>query len=204
MVNPSLRSKIPIALLGAVLVGCSSPSSQTTRSDVAVVPPAAENNKIVKRPVKPRPASKPRPKPQPKPQPSASTKESGQPQAALGSTPTQSSPASESPALLSPITTFVTAGQLESAEPGQLVFAGNNASAQEDQGLFEDAILLSRVRAGLAAVAEPNLASTARVSSGTVTLDVPPNFEAKSIGAAVDTALNTTGVRKVQVIMTSN
>lgn len=204
MVKPPLCSKIPILLLGALMVGCSSPSPQTSGPDVVVVPTAVEDHKIVKRPVKPRPASKPRPKPQPKPPASASSEVNVPPPAAAGSPQTQPPSASDGPSPLLPIATFVTAGQLESAASGQLVFAGNNASAQEDQGLFEDAILLSRVRAGLAVVAESNLASTAKVSSGTVILDVPSNFEPKTIGAAIDTALNTSGVRKVQVIMTSN
>jgi hypothetical protein len=202
MVKSSLRSKIPIVLLGVALVGCSSPSSQTTGPDVLVVASEPENNKVVSPAIRSGHAPKPRPKSKPMPRASSPTEGSVTPKAPATFNQTQPPPAAEQPAVLSPIATFVTAGQLESADAGQLVFVGKNATAQEDQGLFEDAILLSRVRAGLAAVAEPALASTAKVSSGTVTLDVPANFEPQAIGAAVDTALNTTGVRKVQVTMT--
>lgn len=196
---------IPALILGVLFVGCSTPSPQPPDPNIVVVTEPVRDTKTVKPPkkVRSKPTAKPRPKAPTKPQvkvaPTNPAPES------LAETPAVQAPTTpEVPATTTPIATFVTAGQLESATSGQLVFASNNAVAQEDQGLFEDAILLSRVRAGLAAVAEPNLASTAKVSSGTVTLDVPASSEPKAVAAAVDTALNTNGVRKVQVNMTSN
>ncbi len=204
----SLPLTVPMLCLGVLLAGCSTPSSQTPEPSLVVVTPTPSDTKTVKPPKRKRTVSKPTPKPRPKPQiqpqVAETTSDQPAPPAAIDAPAPEAPVTTESPAIGAPLATLVTAGQLESSSSTQLVFAGNNALAQEDQGLFEDAILLSRVRAGLAAVAEPNLASTAKVSSGTVTLDVPANFEPKTIAAAVDTALNTTGVRKVQVNVASN
>ncbi len=191
---------IPVICLGIFLAGCSTPSQQSPDPSVTVITPAPDDNKTVKRPKKARS----RPKPAPKPQVKVAPPVQPAPQVAT-ETPAVSAPITpQASPTTTPIATFVTAGQLESVTSGQIIFASNNTAAPEDQGLFEDAILLSRVRAGLAAVAEPELASTAKVSSGTVTLDVPASSEPQAVASVVDTALNTNGVRKVQVNLTSN
>ena len=197
MLKISPRVLIPVLSLGVLLTGCSTPSPQPPAPSIVVIAPAPVDSKTIKRPTQSRRTSKPRPKP-PTKITSQSTDRTA-PQAATAAPAPEAPVIPKTPATSAPIATFVTAGQLESASTEQLVFAGNNAAVQEDQGLFEDAILLSRVRASLKAAAEPDLASTAKVSSGTVTLDVPANYEPKTIAAAVDTALNTSGVRKVQV-----
>ncbi len=206
MVHFSPPLLIPVLCLGVLLAGCSTPSPQPPEPNIVVITPAPADNKAIKPPQKkPRSVSKPRHKPEPKPPANTGVQPSDQsaPQAATEVPAPESPVKSKPPANSAPIASFVTAGQLESASPGVLVFAGNNAMAQEDQGLFEDAILLSRVRASLKAVAEDDLASTAKVSSGTVTLDAPAHFEPQTMASAINTALNTSGVRKVQVNLTS-
>ncbi|MEX1117433.1 MAG: hypothetical protein WEB60_01435 [Terrimicrobiaceae bacterium] len=190
---------IPVFFLGVLMAGCSAPAPRPPEPSIVVVPSVSDDEKTIKRPTKTRPVSPPRPKAPAK----IATKPTAQsaPPTSAERPGADEAVAPESPTNNSPIASLVTAGRLESATSGQLIFASNSAAPAEDQGLFEDAILLSRVRAGLKAVAEPDLASTAKVSSGTVTLDVPAGFEPKTIAAAVDTALSTSGVRKVQVNM---
>jgi hypothetical protein len=94
---------------------------------------------------------------------------------------------------------LVTAGKLESASAQSLVFVSNQPMPAEDQGLFEDAIILNRVRAGLKAASLPEFAGAARMASGALTLEVPETSQEGSVADAVNTALKAEGVRKVVV-----
>ncbi len=94
---------------------------------------------------------------------------------------------------------LVNSGHLESSSKTSLVFLANKPVQQESPGLYEDAIILSRVRAALKASSLAGLADDAKVSSGNVTLSALENTQAGTLAAAVDSALVTSGVQKVIV-----
>lgn len=171
-----------------VLSACATKSPETLPAPQA--PPPMDEKAIVKpaprkAPDAETPARRPSP-PKVTAQPAAEATPPGRP------TP---SPQPESRELGS----LVTEGSVESRENGQWVFVSNKAPAENDPALFEEAIALNRVRAGLKAVGLPDFAQNAKITGGTISMEVPAGSSQESLATAVNTALKADGIQKVRV-----
>lgn len=101
------------------------------------------------------------------------------------------------------LSVLVSAGVVEQESPGRLAFAARGTPATDNPGLYEDAIILSGVRARLKALTgvPEGMADSARVAAGEVTLTIPSGAPAPPAASAVDAALLVPGVRRVVVEM---
>lgn len=100
---------------------------------------------------------------------------------------------------------LVSAGSVEDESPARVAFAAPGPAPAENPGLYEDAIILSGVRARLKALPEApaGMADSVRVAAGEVTLTVGEGGARPSVASAVDAALLVPGVRRVVVEMPS-
>jgi len=133
-------------------------------------------------PVKPVPAVQPKP-PKPSPPPQAREAETPPPQVSIAQ--------------------FVSKGRFVGASAGEQIFQSHSADPGVQPALFEDAIILNRVRGALKATS-PEFAVTAaqaRVSGGVISLSLPPGTGARQAAAAVDAALAVEGVRAVRTLV---
>jgi hypothetical protein len=173
--------------VGILFGGCAAPSEATVREPVVAEVPA----KVVRPPVstvKPSPPRVPAARPSPSPRPQIATT----PPAALPPPPSTPQPDTD-PA------PPIRGGVLESESPGQLAFVRAGELPQASPGLYEDAIILSALRAALKADGGADVADSARVSSGEVALDVPAETDRARVAAFVDAAFAVPGVRRVAV-----
>jgi hypothetical protein len=94
---------------------------------------------------------------------------------------------------------YVTRGRLEGgATP--LAFVPKEVQQADSPGLFEDAIILSRLRAALKASGAPALATeSVRVQAGDIYLNFLPEDNVRASAGYVDAALAIPGVRRVIV-----
>jgi hypothetical protein len=170
--------------------GCAAPLQPVPDKPVVAEVPA----KVVRPPVhtkKQTPTRPPVSKQSPTPQPAASSRPA--PPADTTTPPSTPKPDTD-PAPL------VRGGVLESGSPQQLVFVRTeNPPQTSSPGLYEDAIILSALRAALKAVGGAEVAESARVSAGEVTLDVPAQTEKERVAAFVDAAFAVPEVRRVAV-----
>lgn len=184
-----------LAAMG-LLAGCAprpqaavpQPSAAITRDGAKKVVPAARerNLLLVSKAGEDSPARPHRPSPAPRPAPTASERASS--------------------ASVLPRTDFsslVRRGLLESRSPGQWAFVPSAPRArQETTGLFEDAIVLSSVRASLLRQipgAQEEWLPSVRVQGGVVFLEIPPGVSAQRAAEAVDAALEVASVKRVVV-----
>jgi len=87
------------------------------------------------------------------------------------------------------------------ARSQNLVVFVNPSARETSSSLYEDAILLSRVRGNLKAAKDvpPEVASSANLRQATVTLKIPANLPADIQARAVDASFATRGVTTVRV-----
>lgn len=112
-------------------------------------------------------------------------------------------PATPSPVPQKPSPTtldaYVTRGRPESGTT-PLTFVPEDAPSPVSPSLFEDAIILSRLRAALKAAGASNTASeSARVQAGDIYLSSLPAEDLRASAGIVDAALGVPGVRRVIV-----
>lgn len=116
--------------------------------------------------------------------------------------PPQSLPRTDAspPAKAAEISQYVTKGIPTEESPSVILFRSKSADPSSTPALFEDAIILNRVRTALKAASPDfsHIAGAARVGSGIITLELPPEWPARQAAAAIDTVLGTEGVQGVK------
>jgi hypothetical protein len=95
---------------------------------------------------------------------------------------------------------LVREGNLINESAGELVFSKNNLMRDARSGLYEDAILLGRLRRALKEAANiPNsIYDTATVRDARAVLKIDDTLSAPAAARAIDAALMTPGVHAVQ------
>lgn len=184
-------SRLPGALRGVLAAALVS----TLASCASRTPPPA-----VTAPGPAAPLPTPVPAPAPPPRPAATAK----PPAAPASAPpparreemTAPAPRPDRPG---EIVRLVQNGTLADADRETLVFARQQPRADGESSLFEDAIILSRLRANLKALpqCEETVIASAKVSRARVSLRLNAGLSPAAAARIIDAALKTPGVSRV-------
>lgn len=202
------------AVLVFGIVGCSQKEADRALEEAPVAPVAPSAPvppKVVVTPARPKATPKAQPTPRPAPASTNQTTapDSETPAPAATGTPAASAPPqtpaptpSPEPAR-DPLGQLVQRGTLQSASANQAEYTSNEPPGTGSPGLYEDAIVLSRLRAELKASmpGENSFADSAKVQAGVVTLQAPVGSKQEASASAVDTALSLPGVKKVIILL---
>lgn len=198
-VIPILFRHLPglFLLTGVVLLtACANRDQpQAPVAPVAVIPPALS----IPEKSKPKPQPTPKPKPRPRSTPAATPVPTPTPQASPRPTPV-SPIASESERAQS-LSPLVQNGRFLRSEESALIFAKTQVSNTAPSGLFEDAIILGRLRSRLNQIPglPAGISESATVKDATADLTAPEGLSDATSAAVIDAALETEGVALVRI-----
>jgi len=184
-------------LVGAVLLaGCASRDQPQATAAPGPVSPRAG---VV--PEGSNPNLQPTPEPRPKPQPTAAATPAPKPIPQARPLPTPALATSSESGRAQSLSALIQNGRFLRSEEGALIFAKTQVSNNAPSSLFEDAIILGRLRSRLNQIPglPAGISESATVKEATADVTASADLSDAICAAVIDAALKTEGIAFVQI-----